>query len=748
VRPWIRRAGICFAVLLLALLATATLLYQTLSRQIDERLAAGWTPPITRLFATPLELSRGLALDSDELVRWLDDLGYTQRDRARGAGEFDADSRAITLIELAGAKRGRTVRVRFGVDTSGTKRVVGIDVPPAGSIDRLALGAPLLSTLHAGERRKRRDTPLTDIPRRVIQSVLAAEDHRFFDHHGVDAVRIAGAAVTNITGNRRYLVGASTLTQQLIKNTLLGPEQTLSRKVHEQALAILLERRLSKARILELYLNTVYLGQQGSFAIHGVAQGARALFGKDLRNLTLGETATMAGIIQAPQLHAPDRHPDRARSRRNGVLQAMVEQRFLTPDEALAAARAPIRGVADTDDVEAPYFVDLVDNQLEQVLPDRDADRAGLQIVTTLDVHLQRLAETAVRAGLRRVESQLPDAAGEPPQAALIAVEPQTGAIRALVGGGSYRASQFNRADRAHRQPGSIVKPFVYLAALERARRDPAFPFTASSLIDDTPTTFVFEGRTWQPANYGDVYDGPVTARMALSRSRNVAAVKVAERTGFQAVADLWAASSGGATPPAYPSLALGVFEATPLDVAVAYTVLANGGVRVPLTSILRVSDGDTPIDLIVDAPRRVAEADSAFLVTEMLASTLDSGTAVGVRRQGFLADAAGKTGTTDDLRDAWFAGFTPTLLTVVWVGMDDGSPLGLTGAQAALPIWTDFMRSALDGRPSPAFSPPTGITFIDVDPATGLRATTRCPESIREAFRDGTEPDAVCPLH
>ncbi|MDP7690304.1 MAG: transglycosylase domain-containing protein, partial [Vicinamibacterales bacterium] len=364
-RPWIRRAGICFAVLLLALLATATLLYQTLSRQIDERLAAGWTPPITRLFATPLELSRGLALDSDELVRWLDDLGYTQRDRARGAGEFDADSRAITLIELAGAKRGRTVRVRFGVDTSGTKRVVGIDVPPAGSIDRLALGAPLLSTLHAGERRKRRDTPLTDIPRRVIQSVLAAEDHRFFDHHGVDAVRIAGAAVTNITGNRRYLVGASTLTQQLIKNTLLGPEQTLSRKVHEQALAILLERRLSKARILELYLNTVYLGQQGSFAIHGVAQGARALFGKDLRNLTLGETATMAGIIQAPQLHAPDRHPNRARSRRNGVLQAMVEQRFLTPDEALAAARAPIRGVADTDDVEAPYFVDLVDNQLE-----------------------------------------------------------------------------------------------------------------------------------------------------------------------------------------------------------------------------------------------------------------------------------------------------------------------------------------------------------------------------------------------
>ena len=728
---------------------TGTLVYHALSRQIDERLAAGWTPPPAQLFAAELELSAGLALDRDELARWLNDLGYLERDRARGVGEFTVESHAITLITLDGAERGRTVRVTFSGDTGDTQHVLAIEIPPAGHAERMALGAPLLATLHAGERRKRRVTPLGEIPRRVIQAVLAAEDHRFFEHRGVDAIRIAGAAVTNMTGNRRYLVGASTLTQQLVKNTLLSAEQTISRKLREQALAMLLERRLSKARILELYLNQVYLGQQGSFAIHGVAQGARALFGKNLRNLTLGESATMAGIIQAPQRHAPARHPDRAQTRRNGVLQAMVEHGFVTPDEALSAIREPVRVVAETaEDIEAPYFVDLVGQQLQHVGAARDAGRGGLRIETTLDRRLQRLAEAAVHEGARRIAGGRADVAGEPPQVAMVAVDPRTGAIRSLVGGTSYRDSQFNRAARAQRQPGSVVKPFVYLAALERARRDPAFPFTASSLIDDTPTTFVFDRRSWRPANYGGVYDGPVTARMALARSRNVAAVKVAEQVGFQQVATLWAAAAGGATPPAYPALALGVFETTPLQVAAAYTVLANGGVRMPLEAISRASDGDQHIALFGDTPRRVAAADSAFLVTRMLQSVLDVGTGAAARHRGFFHPAAGKTGTTDDLRDAWFVGFTPSLLTVVWVGMDDGSPLGLTGAEAALPIWADFMRGALDGLESPEFSPPPGVTVIEVDTATGLRATPGCPETLHESFRDGTEPRALCPLH
>ncbi len=733
--------------LALATLATGTLFYQSLSRQIDERLAGNWTPPPAQLFAAPLELSPNLALDPAQLVRWLNDLGYTKRDRARGAGEFAVDRDTITLIEVDGADRGRTVRVSFSLGT-GSWHVSAIDIPPAGRADRLALGAPLLSTLLPGDRRKQRITPLSEMPGPVIQAVLAAEDHRFFEHRGVDVVRIAGAAVTNVTGSHRYLVGASTLTQQLVKNTFLSAEQTVSRKLREQALAVLLERRLSKARILELYLNEVYLGQQGSFAIHGVAQGARSLFGKDLRNLSLAEAATMAGTIQAPQLHAPDRHPDRARTRRNAVLQAMVEHGFVTPDEALVAARESLHVVADTADVEAPYFVDLVHNQLERGLAGRAAGGAGYQIETTLDVHLQGLAEMAVHEGLRQIGTGRAGTTGERPQAALIAVDPRSGAIRALVGGGSYRESQFNRAESAHRQLGSIVKPFVYLAALERARRDPAFEFTNASLIDDTPTTFVFDRRRWQPANYGNVYDGPVTARMALARSRNVAAVKVARRTGFQEVSDLWAAASGGAPPPAYPSLALGAFETTPLHVTAAYTALANGGVRMPLRAISRVSDRDRVRELVTDTPQRVAAADNAYLVARMLESVFDAGTAAAARRQGFGHDAAGKTGSTDGLRDAWFAGFTPTLLAVVWVGLDDGSPLGLTGAEAALPIWTDFMRRALDGRESPDLSQPPGITVVEVDPANGLRATPRCPDTLSESFRRGTEPSAACTLH
>jgi penicillin-binding protein 1B len=288
----------------------------------------------------------------------------------------------------------------------------------------------------------------------------------------------------------------------------------------------------------------------------------------------------------------------------------------------------------------------------------------------------------------------------------------------------------------------------VYLAALERAAREPGLRFTPASVIDDRPTTFRFGGRPWRPTNYGGVYDGPVTARAALARSRNVAAVKVGELAGFGAIARLWAAASGGPTPPAYPSIVLGSFESTPLEVAAAYTVLANRGVRAPLHAVSRVTAGEQVIHRAEDRPQPVAAADSAFLVTSMLRSTFDTGTAAAARRNGFVHDAAGKTGTSNDLRDAWFAGFTPTLLTVVWVGMDDNSPLGLTGAEAALPIWTAFMRRALAERTLPGFLPPSRVTLVDVCPDTGLAATAACPRPIAEAFAAGTEPGARCPRH
>lgn len=720
--------------------------YRTLSDQIDAHLATGWTPAATEVFAASLEIAPGMALSRHDLAGWLDELAYRERTRARGSGEFSVEPNAITLIEQQGANRGRTVRVVFEGSPAWPDRVEAIEIPPHGRVPNLALGAPLLSARPEGARRKHQIVPLDAIPRTVVQAVLAAEDHRFFAHPGIDGFRIAAAAVTNLTGELPYLVGASTLTQQLIKNALLTPEQTVARKLREQALALLLERRLSKTRILELYLNEVYLGQHGSFAIHGVTEGARALFDKDLHNLSLAEAATLAGVIQAPQRIAPARHPDRATTRRNAVLQAMVDLEFVTPDAAMSASREPLRTANEPAELDAPYFADVVSGQLDTLV---QGSTAGVRVETTLDVRLQRLAEQAVEVGLDGLASSATPTQTSMPQVALVAVDPRNGAIRALIGGNGYQQSQYNRATRATRQPGSIIKPFVYLAALERARLDPDFVFTASSQIEDTPTTFMHDGRPYRPSNFGQVYDGPVTARLALARSRNVAAVKVAALAGFQAVADLWGEASGGTAPPPYPSLALGAFETTPVEVAAAFATLANGGERVPIHAIERIttqSGGTVPLPAA--PPQRVVAADSAFLVTQMLRSALDEGTASAARRHGFHDVAAGKTGTTDDLRDAWFAGFTPTLLTVVWVGHDDNSPLGLTGAQAALPIWAEFMRRAHEGSPRSNFEPPPGIAWADVDPASGLLASPQCPAAVTQAFREGTAPRQWCPLH
>lgn len=718
--------------------------HRALAAQLDAHLATDWTPAATDVLAAELAISPGLVLDRHDLPEWLDKLAYRERDQARGAGEFAVDPHAITLIEQQGAHAGRTVRVVFERDPEGRDHVAAIEIPPDGHSDTLRLGPPRLSARADEGRRKHQLLPLGTIPRPVVLAVLAAEDHRFFEHPGIDGFRIAAAAFTNLTGDLPYLVGASTLTQQLIKNALLTPERTLTRKLHEQALALLLERRLAKSRILELYLNEVYLGQHGSFAIHGVAEGARALFGKDLHNLSLGEAATLAGIIQAPQRNAPARHPERAGARRNAVLQAMVDLDFITPDAAMSAAREPLGVIAGRSDIEAPYFADFVAGRLESIL---EGGPAGVQVDTTLDVRLQRLAETAVQEGLAHIAARNPTS-DLPPQVALVAVDPRSGAIRALIGGTSYQQSQFNRAERALRQPGSIVKPFVYLAALERARRDPDFTFTASTHIDDTPTTFQHDGRPWRPTNFGQVYDGAVTARLALARSRNVAAVKVAALAGFAAVADLWSQASGGTAPPPYPSLALGAFEVTPLEVAGAYAMIANGGERVPIHAVERISRQGRAIALPADPPHRIVASDSAFVITQMLRSTLDAGTARAARRQGFHDVAAGKTGTTDDLRDAWFVGFTPTLLTVVWVGHDDNRPLGLTGSQAALPIWTTFMQAARESRPASDFESPPGITRAAIDPRSGRLATPRCPDPVTEVYRDGTAPTTQCPLH
>jgi penicillin-binding protein 1B len=399
--------------------------------------------------------------------------------------------------------------------------------------------------------------------------------------------------------------------------------------------------------------------------------------------------------------------------------------------------------------------VDLVKAQLSERYDSKDLTTQNLSIYTSLDLHLQTLAQASLSSGLERVQGMLKkkDRERGPVQGCLIVIEPASGAIVALVGGRSYGSSQYNRVTQARRQPGSTFKPFVYLTAFEAVFDDPALPpITPATVVEDAPAVFFYEDKEYIPQNYEDKFFGYVTLRTALANSLNVATVKVAEMVGYDRVADLWTRKLGlGDNIKGFPSLALGSFEATPMEMATAYNVLANGGLKVPPVAVLRVTDekGQTLEQHRQPPPLRVVHEESAFLVTHMLRSVINEGTAAAVRAQGFKLDAAGKTGTTNDLRDAWFAGYTPDLLCVVWVGYDDNTPIGLSGARAALPIWIEFMKGALAGRETRPFDVPAeGIVFIDIDKETGLLATSSCPRVISESFIPGTEPQERCSAH
>jgi penicillin-binding protein 1B len=687
----------------------------------------------------------------DELDDRLDDLGYTRRERAGAPGEFEMRGSTFRLIPRGGAAAERLVEVTLVVDARDKSgRIAVLQVQRSGRVPEVQLEAPLLTAVAPGGRGRQRQLPLSQLPPAIVQAVLAIEDRRFYSHPGVDVIRTAGAVVTNLRGDKPYLVGGSTLTQQLVKNSFLTPEKTYTRKIREQVMSIVLERRLAKDQILELYLNDVYLGQRGSFSVHGVAEGAHLFFGKDVTNISLAEAATLAGIIQSPAAHSPTRNPGRAKERRNVVLQAMAEAGYVTAADAARAAREPLVTAPGSVDAEAPYFVDYVTQLVsEQVALRASATRVSVH--TTLDLHLQRLAQAVVSAGVTDIEARFARRRQRraPLQAALVAVDPRTGEILAMVGGRSYQRSQYNRATTAKRQPGSTFKPFVFLAAFERALREGRTDLTPATLVADEPATFFFNAEEWAPRNYDGEYDGPITARRALARSRNLATIQMAELTGYQHIASLWRQVKPGFHARAYPSITLGVFEATPLDMAEAYTVFPNLGEVRPLRAVERIEVDST----VLPAPdmgraRTVAQPAPTFLVTNMLRSVLNEGTGAGARGAGFALDAAGKSGTTNDLRDAWFVGFTPELLTVVWVGLDDNTPVGLSGSQAALPIWTAFMKRALAGHGNQAFQVPDGVTFVEIDKDTGHRAGPFCEHVFNEAFLVGTEPQTLCYTH
>jgi penicillin-binding protein 1B len=708
----------------------------------------------TRFYARPLVFQPGMAIDPARVERTLERLGYRRVRRRdvepgeyyRGSSTWHIGRRAFRHYDrldpggLATVRMDRRGRVRDLRDERGDR------------VPYVALEPELLRSAYGTLHEERSPVPLDDVPHHLVEAILTIEDQRFFGHSGLDLRRIVGATLANLRAGH-IVEGASTLTQQLAKNLYLSARRTPTRKLRELAMAVVLEARHSKGQILEAYLNEVYLGQNGAFEIHGVGQAAQHYFGKDVSQLEVAEAALLAGIIRGPSLYSPFRHPQRATERRDLVLRLMHERGVLTEPAYRQAERAPLGLRRRPQRARAGrYFVDYAAEQL-RARHGNDVLTGGLSVFTTLDAGLQQLAEEAVREGLARLEAEasyLTD--GEPLQAALVALDPRSGEVLALVGGRDYGASQFNRAVYAHRQPGSSFKPVVALTALARQGEDDERdgpPFTLATLLDDEPLSVETPAGLWQPVNYDGRFRGPLTLREALERSLNVPFARLGLAVGPERIVQTARRLGIESRLNPYPSIALGAFEVTPLELTRAYGVLAAGGYRAEPHVTLGVL---TPASEILERQElrreRAYSAAEAYLVTSALRGAVERGTGRGLRRFGFRGVVAAKSGTTNDFRDAWFIGYTPTLVVGVWVGFDDGRSIGLPGSRAALPIFARFLRGAVAPYERVEFERPWDVEIVEVNRESGLRAGWGC-RGEPEVFLRGTAPQETCsPYH
>jgi len=616
----------------------------------------------------------------------------------------------------------------------------------------IQLEPELISGIFEGEWEQRRLVRLSQIPPTMINAILAAEDHRFYEHHGIDLVRTIKAAWVDFTsGHVRQ--GGSTLTQQLMKNFFLTSQRSYQRKIKEAMMAYIAERDYTKDEILENYINDIYLGQRGQEGIYGVWEAAEYYFSKEPRDLTVGEMATIAGLISSPNRLNPLHHPDAARVRRDEVLASMLQDGYINKNAYDLAVSEPLRPrEVYTEGNDSPYFVDYVKKELAERYPPQVLSGEGLRIFTTLDVHMQKLAEAAITHNLADLEVKHPKLtrreANQRLESCLVALEPQSGKIRAMVGGRDYRQSQFNRVTQSKRQPGSVFKPVTYLAAFDETLSGGAEKFLPTTYIEDAPFTWQYGDMSWTPNNYRDRFFGHVTLEFALGESLNSATARLANSVGLDRIRAM-ASKLGFGDLPAYPSIVLGGIEVSPIQVARAYSVIANDGMEVQPSGVSTVVDENGKVieghDLTAE---QVISPQLAYMMQFMLENVINHGTGAAARTMGFTRPAAGKTGTTNDAKDAWFAGFTPNLLTVVWTGFDQKEELGLTGAQASLPAWTAFMKAATAPRPPLDFTAPPGIVQVKIDPTSGYLATPYCTVKMDGVYPEGMAPTQPCPYH
>jgi penicillin-binding protein 1B len=710
---------------------------------IDARLASGYLTSRPGIYAGAHPLGVGQSLTPDSLVATLRRAGYVNTNNSQNASDIWSGSFQV---------EGNTFEIRPGRAHAFGPSVVKVSLDARNRISELtgdgatlesfALEPEALTNDLASKTGRRTQLTYNQIPPVLVHAILSIEDRRFFEHSGLDLFGVVRALLRN-AGDERIGQGGSTITQQLVKNTYLSSERTFRRKFAEAMLAFALERRLSKEDIFALYCNEVYLGQRGAVAIRGVEQAARIYFGKDVKDLSLAEAATLAGMIQGPTHYSPDRHADAAQARRDLVLGTMARDGWINLEQAAAATKEPVAVVPATgaNGSLAPYFIDYV-NRIAEAQGGNTETGPSRRIYTTIDLDLQQMAEAAIKRQLERLNQVYKDRDAKP-QAALVALDPKTGAVLAMVGGRSYAESQLNRATDARRQPGSTFKPFVYAAALESG-------LSPIQMFTDAPREFVYDhNRVYRPANYGGGYSmHDVTMRTGLVKSLNVVTVEVAMQTGLARIANL-TEKFGLPKPERYPALALGTTEVTPLQLAAAYAAFLNGGRRVEPHAIESVDElpGAHKLDSETTASQVVSPT-TAYMITNMLAAVIDHGTARAARGAVKGTAAAGKTGTS---RDGWFVGYTPNLVCAVWIGFDDNQQLGLTGAEAALPAWTEFMNGAVQARPElggRTFACPEGIKFAEIDSETGLFSTLSCPSRELIAITDALAPNSECYKH
>ena len=749
--PFLRAIALIVLVVGLGAVLVVAFYYNKYKQVVSDRLSAGpLFAPVAQIYAAPREVRAGQHLTAEEIARDLSQAGYNAN---RELGTYQLTGSTISIkpgSQSYHSTDGATI------NTSGGS-VQSITADNGAPLRAYQLEPQLITALSEDKNRtKRRLVTYDQIPPRLVQAVTSIEDRRFFEHGGVDYHSMLGWVYHDLRGDRRYAGGGSTLTMQLARGIFLSPVRHIKRKLIEILITFQLESRFSKQKIFEMYANEINLGQRGSFAINGFGEAAQAYFGKDLRQLDTAQFALLAGIIQSPNYLNPYRHPARAMERRNVVLDAMVETNSITSAEAARAKAEPIRlAPLNVDASEAPYFIDLVHEQLSRRIGEQQLGQDTLRIYTSLDPELQRAASAAVEVGMRNVDELVRRAhhGKEPlvyPQVSLVALNPHTGQVLALVGGRNYGASQYDHAV-AKRPTGSIFKPFVYAAAyntsLNGLKLQDGNVFTAVTTLNDAPTTFSFDGghQVYAPRNYMGVYHGDVTAIYALEHSLNNATVSLGQQVGFGNVATL-ARASGISGVKGTPSIALGSYDATPLDMAGAYTVFANSGVHLNpwMVASVRNANGDIVSDFSPEA-QQVMDPRAAYLTQSLLEGVMNNGYGYAVRQHGFMAPAAGKTGTDND---AWFAAYSSNLICIVWVGNDDYSDLKLQGATAAAPIWAEFMNRALrlpqysDMKP---FSAPDGVTNVRLDKVTNLIADASCPNDYTVAFLDGTQPQNSC---